>query len=444
MRKLLHTILSVLALVMPLTALAQPYTAEQEEARLVGLSMIPEWAKEIANYGGGGGSSGTLYENNVYIKWRNAADSANIDVLKVDATDDTVLNADTGDVIKLSIAGTSEVQIDNDLISYTGTAAVLQSAGTLQLKLAADANRLVTFTAASDTAIVQSFGDATASQVFDILGTTANASDTQVVRITGGGAAEDAARGSFIYLGGADVGGANAGDAYLAATDDIFFQTSASGVQALSINDSQVINVGPNTAAARSVTWGNSGTTATQALSILASTADADDDSTLNLCAGGACTFNRGPSISLAGNETASAGDMVLTSGGGANADIKIKLFGTNGALSIANSSDVTMWDIVEATGVLRSSLTGATIAVDSGTAASACKGTLTANGATPVVTNTTCAATGAIPFLQKTNASTAANGTCTVTAVTNATSFTVECLANDTGTYSWWILKEG
>lgn len=45
--------------------------------------------------------------NNTYAVARNAADSANINVWKVDATDDTVINADTGDVIKLALAGTA-------------------------------------------------------------------------------------------------------------------------------------------------------------------------------------------------------------------------------------------------------------------------------------------------------------------------------------------------
>lgn len=59
--------------------------------------------------------SGTLVPNlpnNTYLTAKNAAGSANIDVLKVDATDDTVLNADTGDTVKLAIAGTSIITID--------------------------------------------------------------------------------------------------------------------------------------------------------------------------------------------------------------------------------------------------------------------------------------------------------------------------------------------
>lgn len=49
--------------------------------------------------------------NNVYATWRNAAGSADISVLKVDGSDNTWLNADTGNIIKLAVAGTSEVEL---------------------------------------------------------------------------------------------------------------------------------------------------------------------------------------------------------------------------------------------------------------------------------------------------------------------------------------------
>jgi len=66
---------------------------------------------------------GSPFPNNTYVTFRNAANTADIDVLKVDGTDDTVLNADTGDVIKLSVAGTSELEVANDQITFSGAAA---------------------------------------------------------------------------------------------------------------------------------------------------------------------------------------------------------------------------------------------------------------------------------------------------------------------------------
>lgn len=81
----------------------------------IGLGMSAELADYLSNILPAGG-------NNVWLKGRNAANTADINMLKIDATDDTVLNADTGDVIKLAVAGTTEVTIDNDLIAFTGAA----------------------------------------------------------------------------------------------------------------------------------------------------------------------------------------------------------------------------------------------------------------------------------------------------------------------------------
>jgi hypothetical protein len=335
MKKFLALILSAL---LPIAAFAQPYTATEEANRLIGLSMNPEWANEIANYGGGGGSGGTLYENNVWIKWRNAADTANINVLKVDATDDTTLNADSGDIIKFTIAETQELQLFDDELVFPGTSGTLTAAGDLNLKTANDSNRLLTFTSTNDTTLRALFGDGTtASQVFTLRGKTSDAADTDSLNLSGGGGI-GTGRGAYITLEGADVGGADNGRLLLNSTASMVFATGSTAVDRLNI--------------------------------------------------------------------------------------------ASTGQISALNNVFFTT--------------TGFTLGVDSGTAASACKGTLTANGATPVVTNTTCAATSSIPFLQKTDASTAVNGSCTVTAISNGTSFTVECLATDTGTYSWWILKEG
>lgn len=77
--------------------------ADSTASDLTGLGMSPELAEAL--------TGGVVIDNNTYLKTYNAAKSAFISVLKVDATDDTVLNADTGDTIKLSIAGTSAVEI---------------------------------------------------------------------------------------------------------------------------------------------------------------------------------------------------------------------------------------------------------------------------------------------------------------------------------------------
>ena len=86
--------------------------------------------------------------------------------------------------------------------------------------------------------------------------------------------------------------------------------------------------------------------------------------------------------------------------------------------------------------------ITGKTIAIQEATAASACSGTLTFNGTTPVVTSTTCATTGSRIFLTRTSAeSTALNPF--VSAITTGVSFAVTSEAGDTGTANWFIIHE-
>lgn len=201
-------------------------------------------------------------------------------------------------------------------------------------------------------------------------------------------------------------------------------------------------------------TFGDGGTTAAQTLTLSSSTADADDDSQAIFTAGGAFAADgtRGGYLTTKGNEfAATAADTVLASGSASGSDLTLFAWATDGRLIFgANGSNRWMiesdGDLAQqaAGGNILLATTGTTLAVDSGTAASACKGQVTANGATPVVTNTTCATTGASVFLTKASASTAVNGSCTVTAISNGVSFTIECLATDTGAYNFWILKEG
>jgi hypothetical protein len=112
MKKLLLVLLVLIAG----TANAQ-YTRNQIESRLQGCCAVnSELSEELAKLLTGL----SVLNNDAYQTARNAAGTANINVLKVDATDDTVLNADTGDIIKLSIAGTSEVEVSNDVVAFTG------------------------------------------------------------------------------------------------------------------------------------------------------------------------------------------------------------------------------------------------------------------------------------------------------------------------------------
>lgn len=94
--------------------------AQTVENDLVGLGVKPE----VASYLSGIIPAGAALDNNVYLKSDNAAGSATIDILRVDASDDTQLNADSGDAIKASVAGTPVAQLDASNVATTASVAI--------------------------------------------------------------------------------------------------------------------------------------------------------------------------------------------------------------------------------------------------------------------------------------------------------------------------------
>ena len=196
--------------------------------------------------------------------------------------------------------------------------------------------------------------------------------------------------------------------------------------------------------------FGDAGVTAAQTYRIGASTSDADDDSTFFLASGGGLGNTRGAYLALYGNDvTGGVGGLLqLRSGDTTAGNIEMHLENASTSFIVKDTTSGNLLAISDAgtatfAGQIVQSTTGTTLAVDSGTAASACKGTGPLNGATPVVISTTCAATGAIPFIQRTSTSTAVSDPIADTIV-NGVSFSVTSVATDTGTFAWWILKEG
>lgn len=239
------------------------------------------------------------------------------------------------------------------------------------------------------------------------------------------------------------------------ASDDLVLQTTAAGdkVKLYPEGDgNRFFSFGAASDTAHTFTFGDASTTALQTLFIGNASTASNDDTQLQMCGGGAYSSSRGACIGLNGDEFTGDGDMTLTTGSTGNSDVKIKLFGTGSALSIDNSSDVPMWDIVETSGALRNrtggsdlslSLTGTTVAIQEATAGSACSGTLTLNGATPVVTSTTCATAGSRIFLTRTSIDADTSGDMAVTALNAGVSFSVTSEANDTATVNWFIVHE-
>lgn len=91
MKKILISILSALVIAGPVSA------ATVDD--LVGLGMKPELAEYVAGLS-------TVLSNAEWIKATDQAGTGTINMVKVDATDDLVVNADSGDLIKVSVATT--------------------------------------------------------------------------------------------------------------------------------------------------------------------------------------------------------------------------------------------------------------------------------------------------------------------------------------------------
>lgn len=373
-----------------LMLLASPAFADTCATGLMPLFTGPQAAEICATFSAG--TIGTL-ANNTYAVARNAANNANINVWKVDATDDTVLNADTGDVIKLSVAGTSEVQIDNDSLTFTGAAAsiiggatslTIGSAGTTVIDPQNDANRVFTFTATSDTALNLKIGDTTASQVINIGAGTSDASDTSILELSGGGGtAVDGTRGAALNLYGNESSGSGKADIVMGGTANL-----------------RVI--------------GNTG-----AQAVLTVEGDADGGVVINT---GRLDFSNAASTLKPG-----ATSFQINNNANSVANLKIN---DAGDIHVGAAKDLT-FDVGLATVSLQEAVAG-----------TACMGTLTANGATPVVTSTTCATTGSRIFTSRTSAET---GTVNawVSAISNGVSFSITSEAADTGTYNWIIFHE-
>lgn len=166
---------------------ARAETETQIMNHLVGLGVESRGAAYIASLVTGGNVAA---DNNVYELARNAANSADINVWKINATDDLVINSSAGDPIILQLED--------------------------------DAQRTIQFSAASDVAIKATFGDGgtTAVQQLTVSAATADADDDSTLFLAGGGAvAADGSRGAYISLPGEEVSGGSDID-YVAGAGD--------------------------------------------------------------------------------------------------------------------------------------------------------------------------------------------------------------------------------
>lgn len=197
-----------------------------------------------------------------------------------------------------------------------------------------------------------------------------------------------------------------------------------------------------------SSTWGDGGTTAVQKFALGASTADADDDSSTCLTAGGLSSgycdgTTRGSSLFMYGNEVPTYGGVLyLQNGNVSGADMFMT---TMDDFIVTNISGTNAFIVDAPTGDVSLPKSGSTIALQEATPSTACMGTATPNGTTNVTVTTSCAVTGSRVFFSRTGAVTNM-ASISVTTAPNNTSFQFASTgASDTlaGSVVWMIIKE-
>lgn len=140
---------------------------------LVGPGCIPAPCADILDEILAGVAVQTPIANADWLKWRNAADNANLDVLRVDSGDSVELNAITGEAIEFQV---------NKLNQWT-----ISASGLVQ---DATANTPIIFTGATGSVSIRN--------------DTSDGSDNKEILIAGGGAA-GATRGGRIWVYGNEV-----------------------------------------------------------------------------------------------------------------------------------------------------------------------------------------------------------------------------------------------
>lgn len=355
MKKIFLSLISILIL----SSSVKADTKDVIASSLIGLGMN----SHLASYLSDEITGDAVLQSNVYLKARNAAGTANIDMLKVDGSDDTVLNADSGDLVVFAIAGASETILNTTAFSPS----------------AVSGNALGTATLPWLQAITG--GVAIDADVTAVTG-------ANVGLVSAKNTSSDADTAAFVAYGANAVGSNLRG-----------FKTRA---------------------------------TTTDANTIVQS-----GDTLLELIGLGAdgVVYRAAGAITFASDGTPGSGDMpgriiFSVTADGASSPTEAMRISNNGQITKQNATDF----------VFNVGL--ATIALQEAVAGTACSGTLTANGATPVVTSTTCATTGSRIFLTRTSAETTALNPF-VSAITNGVSFAVTSEAGDTGTMNWFIIHE-
>lgn len=329
--------------------------------------------------------SGTLtpeLPNNTYLTAKNTAGSADIDVLKVDATDDTVLNADTGDIIKLSVAGTSIATVEaggllpatdgNNTTSNLGSTTfgfknIYLSDATRRAQIFVSNGLYVSYPsgqgmffreASTDRWTIPAgatsfLGAAATGTTYHIGSASVDATDSNVLTLGAASTGAPSRSGHLFSYGNEASGGAGviglAGGAVSTGFINLDIGHASAGARVRNTSGNALWTFDNSGVLASSATYGSDIVMNVSGTGMRMGTSDAADNKILMLSGGGAVNSSaRGAYFLLNGNEAAGTGRAILGAGNVAGALVRLVTSGahpiefyTNGALSwTMNSSN--------------------------------------------------------------------------------------------------------
>lgn len=248
-----------------------------------------------------------------------------------------------GDAITFAAAGT---------IASTGSGndITLNSADTVVLRAAGDANRILTWSAASDTALKLLLGDATTLQSLDIAANSSDAADDDRLTLSGGGTFS-ADRGAYIFLQGNEYTGGGDAEFFAGSAAGSNMQlgtAAASGTVGLFAGAATAhTTLGAASATALTMLFG-AAATATQEIVIAPLSSDAADNDRICLASGGACDASgtRGAILRMAGNEYSSGADVDFYAGAASGSNMSIGTIASNGIVTFVSGAATTAMTI--------------------------------------------------------------------------------------------------
>lgn len=121
MKKIFLSIVLILALANQVRADTKATVASS----LIGLGV----SSHVASYLSDQITGNATLVNNQFLQARNAADNANLDVIRVTSGDATQINTKASTNMNFSVNGTTEFQVSDDVINLTGAATEVQGNG---------------------------------------------------------------------------------------------------------------------------------------------------------------------------------------------------------------------------------------------------------------------------------------------------------------------------